>query len=394
MKSVLAILLLAQLLPLARAQELRIGNKAVEWRGEVVNGKLRPVEVDDKINGQTLPLTGNCFELVLGDSTVLSSADFQLAGAPEIGALKCDPSSPTLARHFPGQQLVAKFSAPDRHLSAEWRVILRDGSTYVRQELALQAAGEDVLVKEIVLFDQKVSGAKTDGSVEGSPAVAGNFFLGYEHPMARNEVGTNDVVRCSFLRNAVLKNGETLTQALVTGVTPAGQLRRGFLAYVERERAHPYRPFCITIRGMTSRGSDRKYDETQSLNVIDLRPGTGRKRGVKLDSFLFDDGWDDNQTLWQFQSRFSQRLRAVEEGRGKISARHRRLAFALGRLRPAEGAAAQIRQPAGFEIQRQRLFPGRPEVLPALPRHLCGDDAKIRHQPVQVRRHRRRCAGG
>ena len=28
------------------------------------------------------------------------------------------------------------------------------------------------------------------------------------------------------------------------------------------------------------------------------------KRGVKMDSFLFDDGWDDNRTLWEFNSGF------------------------------------------------------------------------------------------
>ena len=29
-----------------------------------------------------------------------------------------------------------------------------------------------------------------------------------------------------------------------------------------------------------------------------------KKRGVKLDSFLFDDGWDDPTTLWKFNSGF------------------------------------------------------------------------------------------
>src|ERR1700677_2970156 len=296
MKFIPFILVLIQLLAAARAENLRIGNDAIEWQGEVVNGKLRPVGVDDKLNGQTLPLTGGCFELVLGDGLVLSSADFQLEGPLQIETLKRDPSSPTVARHFSGKQLVAKFSAAERDLSAEWRVLLRDGSTYLRQELILHADGQDVFVKEIVLFNQRIPGAKTDGTVDGSPVVAGNFFFGYEDPMARDEIGTDDVVRCSFPRNAVLKNGETLRQSCVTGVTPAGQLRRGFLAYVERERAHPYRPFLHYNSWYDIAWANRKYNEAESLDAINqVGQELARQRGVRLDSFMFDDGWDDNR---------------------------------------------------------------------------------------------------
>lgn len=305
MKPTIAILLLAQLLSVAGAKELLLSTKAIVWRGEFTDGKLYPAEICDQLNGQTLPLSGDCFEMVLDDGTVLSSSDFQLEGAPKIERLKPDGASPTLARHFSGKQLVAKFSAPDRHLSAEWRVLLRNGSTYFRQEITLRAVGQDVLVKEIVLFDQKVSGAKTVGTVDGSPVVAGNLFFGYEHPMARNEAGTNGVVRCSFLRNAVLKVGETLTQSCVIGVVPAGQLRRGFLNYIERERAHPYRTFLHYNSWYDIAWVDRKYDETQSVNVINqFGQELTEKRCVKMDSFLFDDGWDDNKTLWEFHGGF------------------------------------------------------------------------------------------
>ena len=77
-----------------------------------------------------------------------------------------------------------------------------------------------------------------------SPVVGGNdFFFGYEHPMAQNIAGFRTAwCIAALLRNAVLKSGETLTQSCVMGAVPDGQLRRGFLAYIERERAHPYRP--------------------------------------------------------------------------------------------------------------------------------------------------------
>jgi hypothetical protein len=279
-------------------------NKAIAWNWRFAEGKLQAVSVEDKLNAQSLSLAGECFQLVLGDGTILKASDFALA-PPTIEPVKPRPGSPVAAEHFAGHQLVARFFAPERNLAVEWRVVLRDGSTYIRPELTLRATGKDVLVKEIVLLNETVSGAKTDGTVQGSPVVAGNFFFGYEHPMAENTADSNGLVHCSFLRNAVLKNGETLTQKCVIGVVPAGQLRRGILAYVERERAHSYRPFLHYNSWYDISWANRKYDESQSLDVIDQ---FGRelvtRRGVRMASFLFDDGWDDNSTLWKFNSGF------------------------------------------------------------------------------------------
>ena len=245
----------------------KVENDSIAWRWQLAGGKLQPVQVEDKINGGTLVLTGDYFRLVLGDGSVLKSSDFKPEGSPILEKLKPEPNSPTAARHCAGQQLVAKLSAPKKNLSVEWRVILRDGSTYLRQELTLRAKGKDVLVKEIALFEQKVPGAKTVGTVDGSPVVADPFFFGYEHPMAHNTVKA-DEVSCSFVRNAVLKDGEVLTQSAVIGVVPRGQLRRGFLAYIERERAHPYRPFLHYNSWFDIAWDTRKFNEAESLDAI------------------------------------------------------------------------------------------------------------------------------
>jgi hypothetical protein len=277
----------------------RLENKSIAWSWRVTEGKLQQVRVDDKLNGATLPLAGESFQIVLGDGSVLKASDFQLIETPRIESLKREPKSPTAALHDGGKQFIAKFSAPQKNLTAEWRVILRDHSTYLRPELTLHAVGQDVLVKEIILFDEKIPGAKTAGSVDGSPVVAGNFFFGYEHPMAQNTADPDGVVRCSFLRNAVLKSGENLTQSCVIGVARAGQMRRDFLAYVERERAHPYRPFL----NYNSWYDLRHYSETQCVDSITrIGDELTKKRGVKIASFIFDDGWDDTKTLWKFHA--------------------------------------------------------------------------------------------
>ena len=283
----------------------QLENQAIRFQWRVSDGKLQPASIEDRLSHKPLPLAGECFQIQLADGTVLKASDFKLVDLPSTETLKRDRNSPTVSRHESGKQLVARFIAPDKNLSAEWRVILRKNSTYIREELTLRATGKDVLVKEIVLFEEKIPGAKTLGSVDGSPVIAGQFFIAYEHPMSRNVVAADASVRCSFLRNAVLKSGESLTQSCVIGVTPESQLRRGFLAYIERERVHPYRPFLHYNSWFDIAWDKQKYDEAKSLDAIDqFGLELVKKRGVKMDSFLFDDGWDDNTSLWKFHQGF------------------------------------------------------------------------------------------
>ena len=56
------------------------------------------------------------------------------------------------------------------------------------------------------------------------------------------------------------------------------------------------------------------------------------KRGVKLDSFLFDDGWDNHKSLWKFNDGFPNGFTPVKEAADKYGAESRRLDVAVGRL--------------------------------------------------------------
>ena len=205
-----------------------LSNGDVTWRWQMADGKFQRFCFSHR-NGESLWISGVCFELTLGDGTVLKSSDFRLDGVPYVEKLEREPHSLSLAKHFWGWELVAKFSLPEKNLSAEWRALLRDGSEYVQEQLTLHATGNDVLIKNISLFDEHIPMAKTWGTVDGSPVVFANYFFGYEQPMSQNTVDENGFVRCSFQRNALLKDGETLTQSCVIGIVPDGEMRRGFL---------------------------------------------------------------------------------------------------------------------------------------------------------------------
>src|SRR5207245_837248 len=122
-------------------------------------------------------------------------------------------------------------------------------------------------------------------------------------------------VRGALVRELPLRPGAPLTCSSVIGVTaPFGnQLRRSFLEYVERERAHPYRPF-LHYNSWYYIGYFSKYDEAAALAVIEaFGAELHAKRGVTLVSFLFDDGWDDPQTLWHFHAGFPRGFAPLRE---------------------------------------------------------------------------------
>ncbi len=117
-------------------------------------------------------------------------------------------------------------------------------------------------------------------------------------------------LNCFMDRNTTLAPGQFLQQSSVLGVVPEGQLRRGFLYYLERERARPYHQYLhynSWYHLNIGRTETNRMVEKECLDTIEY---VGRelveKRGVVLDGFVWDDGWDNFNSLWDFQEGFPQ----------------------------------------------------------------------------------------
>lgn len=61
------------------------------------------------------------------------------AGQLKLVDLPADPKALKLSERFPGKAVTAQFTAPDGSLTVEWTALLRDGSHYLRQQLAVTA---------------------------------------------------------------------------------------------------------------------------------------------------------------------------------------------------------------------------------------------------------------
>ncbi len=297
---------------LTQGGRLTLTNDAVAAGWSVEGGTLRAVYLNDSRNNTHLALARDAFALRMADGTVVRSSEMRVSRAPRVERLAADPGASRAAERAGGQQVTLTLTDAAGRLEVTWRGVLRDGSAYVRQEVALRAANGDVPVSEIALVDTELRGAAADGSVRGSPIVAGNFFLGFEHPLSVSTVeGTR--ARCVLPRELPIRPGTSPAYSSVIGTTRPGQFRRDFLAYVERERAHPYRTF-LHYNSWYDIGYGNAFDEAEALAVIEAYGQELHvKRGVTLDSFLFDDGWDDHQTLWHFNAGFPRGFTPLKE---------------------------------------------------------------------------------
>ena len=303
----------------ALADAVTISNDQVTASWSVEHEQLRPDFVQDRQTSQTIQLGGELFSLVLTNGAFVNASNFKLAGPVRAETLAANPRNSRFAERLPGRQLVAELVSPDGNLRVAWRALLREGSRYVRQQFELQAAQALIPLKDIVLLNTPLPNARATGTVDGSPVATGTVFVGVEHPLSVNR-GEMGFVRCFLPRGTPLQAGESFACSWVIGFVPQGQLRRGFLAYLERERAHPYRPF-LHYNSWYDIGYFSKFDEKAALGVINAYgEELVKKRGVKMDSFLFDDGWDDYKTLWRFHAGFPNGFTPIQAAASAIGA--------------------------------------------------------------------------
>ncbi len=358
-------------------------NAAVSLSGRVSGGHLERLDFQNRMVGgiQQIPMLP--FALLLGDASIVPALGMKIVSSPKLVDLRAEPGAARLAERLPGKAVVTELEDESGRLHVAWRVILRNGSNYVRQEVTVTATAADVPVREVRMVDFHVPYARVVGTVKGSPVAAGLLFAGFEDPLSSCAVA-GERVRCWIERELPLKAGQSVTYSSVAGVTTGGQLRRGFLHYVERERAHPYRTF-LNYNSWYDLGYFNRYDEVGALNVINAF-GTEltKKRGVPIASFLFDDGWDDPATLWQFNTGFPDgftKLRSTAASYGTSPGVWLSPWGGYGKPKQQRVAAGQA---AGYEIVDKGFALSGPRYYAAF-RDACVKFVKdVRSEPIQI----------
>jgi hypothetical protein len=277
-------------------------NGIIDATFSYASDQLGNFAVTDRLHNATIPVA-QPFAILLKDGTIYRAADVSISGTISYRELPPRPTASRMSDRINGTELDVPLETPDHALRLTWSLVLRDRSQYIRESLTITAAKNDAAISRVQLIDLPLAGAQVTGSVDGSPIVAGNLYVGFEHPISHSKV-TAGRATAWIDRDLPLKAGQSVTYSAVIGVAREGQMRRDFLAYVERERAHPYRTF-LHYNSWFDLGFGNDFD---AQGAIDRVNAFGRelkeKRGVTLDSYLFDDGWDGHHSLWKFNGGF------------------------------------------------------------------------------------------
>ena len=311
----------------ARAQvegnEVLLENELLAIRWDLTDGP-RLIEAVDKRTEKIWSLGhSECFQIVCHESPspiprVFMGSEMQRLEPVVVEDSPVGGATSRRSQTFPGKQIMVHLATRDRRLTVRWRLSLRDDANYVRQSVTLDSGTEWMELSEVILLDVPAQEAQRQGSVDGSPAVAGCWFMALEHPMSQTQVESDaksgQRVRCSYRFAPPLAPGERQRYSTVLGLVPEGQLRRGFLYYLERERAHPYRTFLHHSTGedlgaiytdlQKNPGELEKFYPEQEKWWRQCIEDFGRelvaKRGVVIDCFAHDHLWDNTDTPWQF----------------------------------------------------------------------------------------------
>jgi len=273
------------------------------------------LHVTDQLASRTLDLP-EAFVLTMKDGSVLRSSAMRMSALSP-----SDLPEGFAAGHAPGRRICAEFADPHFPGALHWCLLQREHATYFRQELTLHATS-DAPIAEVRMLDFTDPGAHVSGTVRGSPIVDDGMFFGFEHPLSSSHVDGDHAV-ASLARVLPLRAGQSTTYSSVVGVAAPGQMRRAFLHYIESERPRAYSPF-LHYNSWFDIAYGGAYNETDALDRIHA---FGRelvdRRHVEMNSFLFDDGWDNPSSLWGFNSGFP-------DGFSKIAAAAQQIHAGIG----------------------------------------------------------------
>ncbi|MBN2653117.1 MAG: hypothetical protein JXR63_12120 [Spirochaetales bacterium] len=258
----------------------------------------------NKITGETYSTSGaELFYLVI-DGKRISSSELDFRGDFDLVRLSGNKGSAKSSDRFDGYAALATFDDPQGRFVVLWKAVARDYSSYVRQIVTIDFLVDNVKLEKVGGWLISADEASLAGSVDGVPVVTDDLFYACEAPMSIMSF-SDDLMMAEFPRATVFNSDELFSATFVVGVAEPNHFRRSFNYYLENERAHAYRQnLHYNSWYDLCWGDSLGMSEGSYLERIHTIGKALTSRGVKVDGFLADDGWDDFDELWAFNDRF------------------------------------------------------------------------------------------
>lgn len=148
----------------------------------------------------------------------------------------------------------------------------------------------------------------------GQPAALrtskGGVFFGLEYPASENSLEKISKkiteIQCGQEMGEIIRDSWLESEWVVTGLAPEPYLKRWFFLYLDRIRVAEIRPYLLYNSWYDLRApeyvenEERAMTEKNVLRTIEIfRHRLYQERGLSLDAFVLDDGWDVYRSDWK-----------------------------------------------------------------------------------------------
>ncbi|MFH1070417.1 MAG: hypothetical protein V1794_12430, partial [Candidatus Glassbacteria bacterium] len=222
-----------------------------------------------------------------------------------------------------GEEESADRDSPGLEIEVAYTV--SDSLSWMHKEIRLSCeGGEYYFLEKLSVEDLEIAGAECLNQGFGQPVYTGEMFFGLEYPAGNNQFdGTR--LRLFYYPGEKIGPRGFASYRSVWGVAREGRTRASFLAYLDRIRYAPARPFLLYNTWYDLRTPERA--EGGRGGILDLQSCLDRvasfkrnltDQGIPLHSFVLDEGWDTYTPFWEidrknFPGGFDRLNRALKE---------------------------------------------------------------------------------
>lgn len=205
------------------------------------------------------------------------------------------------------------------NMTIETVLNLQDDKHFASYELQITPKKDALSMTSISLMPFHSQAPFVYGSVVSSPIISDTFFIIPENPLT-NTVAYEGGVSQKIPQAIPLQANHTLSYKTYIGTYENGQLRRNINQFIDNVRERPYQPY-LHYNSWLDIGFFNPYTEKEALLRIDqYGQELVEKRHVKLDGYLFDDGWDNLKSNWGFGDNFPDEFKKLKVASEKYHA--------------------------------------------------------------------------
>ena len=270
-------------------------NAVLNTQLQYAGNKITMLQFKNIISGEVNSFDCNkLFSILLDDSTRLGTADFQIKKI----------SMPTLSCKEKKRSISTLLYNSKNKITINWEIALKDDANYIQQKFIFDEGNASKRIEKLILIQLDSSEQpKQSGIVDGSPLLSGRQFFSIENPMSKVDSTTTGLKQYIYRSSTISNNNHSFLVSVVFGVTPKEQLRRGYTYYLEKERARAYSPYLHYNSWYDLSFDKLMLNETDCLDRIQTwSDSLTVKRGIKVDGYLWDSGWDNYDNLWHYNS--------------------------------------------------------------------------------------------